>query len=1094
MYGLLRDRMDTYGIIINALLNDSRFDQITEQCLSNVLKAQTGFGSPPTSSSPLIIVRSLTRLKPVVSKKLKREERVTQIELEHKLSGTNGLDLFAYEEQIDKIWSVILGSLISDAADDDIITGYIEHGTLESDIWIGARLKRDVKYDAFLNSIASVTQSNRQLLANGKFTVRVGIVKARSGGASRRAPVPMFVRAQRKKSVVRVEYNDQVSCFWIAIQFGLIHQNLMLSARQKDAERRRSSTFESSSRLARSCGLRPEFPVKFIDLRSICDSLQINLIIVSGDGTNSRMFPRDTALISRETEPIFLEYSEIDGEEIGHFNFINSIAGYIEYTDFCYFCWTKVAQLGAHVCDFTCKSCFSQKSTCSNFDLVICEGCDQTCFGVECLERHQRTCKKFNVCTRCEVRDLKNSGRKHKCFWKQCRKCSIYYETLRGPHYCFISNLCVDKLKKQDKELKVTVAFDIESMLVDNSNGLKEHFADLLVCETKCDDCMFQQADVCINNLCDKEQRVFSKPQNFTENVGCVKDFCDFLYLDLARRAEAKKAKLYVYAHNLSGYDGRFIFRDLLKRNFGRPEFIQVGSKMIFIEIANVRFIDSCKLFPMPLKALTKAFNLQSRKGYFPYESNVAENRNKKIPLPEKGSFGYFTTMTTEDRQTFDLWYDRQPPTYDIEREKLAYCKDDVKVLLESILTFRKQLIEMTGIDPTVRRFTIASVGMEIFRALHLPNKRTLARTPTAGYGSRTVSVIGEAFLDAAEDALNIKILREVNIGRYFVDGFHYETKTAFEYDGCYMHGCHCTFPNADAVVAPRTETASEIRRATEMKHEYLKRLGFKLIVGKDCCNPYKVATKRRAKEIRLAKKKLEMMNLPRRINLRQQALKGGRTNNIKFYFESNGLNELKYVDFTSLYPYVLKYRYYPRGHPEIITRNFKNISEYFGFIYCEVSPPAHLRIPVLGLKINNKFVFPLCRTCVAEKSQTACAHEDSLRNIFGVWTTVELQLALEKGYRIVSIFEVLHYKEKHADLYKGYIDMHLRNKQEAEGYGGRVGDERVKYVKDYKEHEGIDLRPDHIGEERNEGKRTISKLGLNTNWGESRLLFIYLL
>ena len=47
-----------------------------------------------------------------------------------------------------------------------------------------------------------------------------------------------------------------------------------------------------------------------------------------------------------------------------------------------------------------------------------------------------------------------------------------------------------------------------------------------------------------------------------------------------------------------------------------------------------------------------------------------------------------------------------------------------------------------------------------------------------------------------------------------------------------------------------------------------------------------------------------------------RDALAGGRTNAFVLHHEGS----MGYVDFTSLYPYIQKYGYFPLGHPEIIT------------------------------------------------------------------------------------------------------------------------------------------------------------------------------
>ena len=42
----------------------------------------------------------------------------------------------------------------------------------------------------------------------------------------------------------------------------------------------------------------------------------------------------------------------------------------------------------------------------------------------------------------------------------------------------------------------------------------------------------------------------------------------------------------------------------------------------------------------------------------------------------------------------------------------------------------------------------------------------------------------------------------------------------------------------------------------------------------------------------------------------------------------------------------------------------------YFGLIKAKILPPCGLVLPVLPIKINNKLMFSLCRTCAMNESQ----------------------------------------------------------------------------------------------------------------------------
>jgi hypothetical protein len=219
----------------------------------------------------------------------------------------------------------------------------------------------------------------------------------------------------------------------------------------------------------------------------------------------------------------------------------------------------------------------------------------------------------------------------------------------------------------------------------------------------------------------------------------------------------------------------------------------------------------------------------------------------------------------------------------------------------------------------------------------------------------------------------------------------------------------------------------------------------------------------------------------------------GGRTNAIKLYHEASEEEEISYLDFTSLYPFVNKTSVYPVGHPTIITRDFKNLDQYFGLAKVEVHPPRELYHPVLPYRSNDKLKFPLCRTCADTEQQDPCQHSADKRSFIGTWCIPELSKALEKGYTVSKIFEVYHWTEttcydpdtKKGGLFAEYINTFLKIKQEASGWPDwcQTVADKNKYVRDYEGKEGIKL--DHSKIQKNPGLRALAKLMLNSFWGK---------
>lgn len=143
-------------------------------------------------------------------------------------------------------------------------------------------------------------------------------------------------------------------------------------------------------------------------------------------------------------------------------------------------------------------------------------------------------------------------------------------------------------------------------------------------------------------------------------------------------------------------------------------------------------------------------------------------------------------------------------------------------------------------------------------------------------------------------------------------------------------------------------------------------------------------------------------------------------------------------------------------------------------------TPPRGLFHPVLSYRCHNKLMFPLCSMCAEKQNQqTACLHTDSERMLSGTWVSFELEKALEKGHRIVSMDEVLHFPNKRDALFKAFLKL----KQEPSGYAEHIKtpDDQQKHTDECYE-EGIMLDSTKICV--NKAVRNCNKLLLNALWG----------
>jgi len=235
-----------------------------------------------------------------------------------------------------------------------------------------------------------------------------------------------------------------------------------------------------------------------------------------------------------------------------------------------------------------------------------------------------------------------------------------------------------------------------------------------------------------------------------------------------------------------------------------------------------------------------------------------------------------------------------------------------------------------------------------------------------------------------------------------------------------------------------------------------------------------------------------------------RDAFFGGRTNATKLWHKCEEGEKIQYIDVCSLYPWVCKYGKFPIHHPEIITENIdleglnSGRRPYEGLIRCCVLPPRGLLHPVLPLRIKDKdgvtkLMFTLCKICGTERSTKGCQHSEERRCFWGAWVTDELYHAVKRGYVVLEVSEVWHFKtvvryngtDPESGLFTEFINLYLQMKQQASGWPAwcKTEEQKAQYIREYEEHEGIKLEPDKV--EKNSALRASAKLMLNSFWGK---------
>ncbi len=283
-------------------------------------------------------------------------------------------------------------------------------------------------------------------------------------------------------------------------------------------------------------------------------------------------------------------------------------------------------------------------------------------------------------------------------------------------------------------------------------------------------------------------------------------------------------------------------------------------------------------------------------------------------------------------KEEFNFWNDKvKDQEFNFKQEFETYCWSDVRLLTEGCLKFRQICMEDTklnesdsGVDPFRVAITIASYCNYTFRRNYMI-KDSIGIIPSNGYNpNQKSSTKAKLWLKYISEKENIFIQHANNTGEYqcgpyFLDGLCEEKKTIYEFHGCYWHGCpRCyksTTFNTTRQMYQYSVHANHLDRINYIKTNMPD---YNLIEMWEC-DWNKMTTERQ--EI---KNFIQILDLSEPLNVRD-SLYGGRTQAFKLYHKCTTEEKIRYIDHTSLFPYIQKYGIFPVGHPRVLTENFDN-------------------------------------------------------------------------------------------------------------------------------------------------------------------------
>jgi hypothetical protein len=242
----------------------------------------------------------------------------------------------------------------------------------------------------------------------------------------------------------------------------------------------------------------------------------------------------------------------------------------------------------------------------------------------------------------------------------------------------------------------------------------------------------------------------------------------------------------------------------------------------------------------------------------------------------------------------------------------------------------------------------------------------------------------------------------------------------------------------------------------------------------------------------------------------------GGRTEMFKPFLQvEHEEAEIRYVDFTSQYPYVNKYGWYTIGKPVTIVNNRESIlssglPDHITRAWNESGGNLEVVLDWLlqfqfracndGGKLDTRIAHPMNGLAVVEMSfNTGECTIPVLpvkleKLIFPTGTfhnqvkyTTEMFEAKRQGYTFFNVTKILWWPMVQCEtgLFQEYIDTFLKLKMEAGGWPEHctTPESKAEHLQRVYDVEGIKLEPENI--RRNKGNYKAWKLALNTAWGK---------
>jgi G:T-mismatch repair DNA endonuclease (very short patch repair protein) len=219
----------------------------------------------------------------------------------------------------------------------------------------------------------------------------------------------------------------------------------------------------------------------------------------------------------------------------------------------------------------------------------------------------------------------------------------------------------------------------------------------------------------------------------------------------------------------------------------------------------------------------------------------MKKNLDYVDPMP---GIEYFRAneMGQSERREFLSWFaEQKDEVFDNRHVLKQYCQDDVTVLREACQIFKRDFMEIGNIDVFLEAVTIVSACNKVLRKRFL-KPETIGLIPTGGYScSNKYSKKALMWLIHMEQVDGCHIMHARNgrecrlpeLPHFSVDGYCAETRTVYEFLGCFFHGHTCQ-PFRD-IPTLSDETLANRYERTMSRIAQITRSGYKVTIVWEC-------------------------------------------------------------------------------------------------------------------------------------------------------------------------------------------------------------------------------------------------------------------